>query len=308
MRCHLITKEPHIVRTVVETAMSSSRFQPSMLPLLYEQHNNYTVELGRTHQALSKLYKKLAKVERTLAEREERELSRSDKKKRQYTRALSKRAVANLESKQATLHDALRQCNDLIASFEQGACYNFPMIPWTSQLPPSPFLLAPFSPVSTSPWTGSLHSSSYAGRESETQPQYWDLSMLRERRQSSPYSSADSGFYALPVHGIDMNETFDNTNHVYTHEFMSPMFHGIPADSSVMAARRSERSMSSSEHDTLADLRSPLSPAKVGAEKSPTQHKRCYSANAIQLIGSHPAAPSEKRRTSVGPAPERSEE
>ncbi|KAF2164901.1 hypothetical protein M409DRAFT_24804 [Zasmidium cellare ATCC 36951] len=285
--------------------MSFSGFQPSILPLLYEQHHNYTVELAKTHQALSKLYKKLAKVERTLAEREERELSRSDKKKRQYTRALSKRAVANLESKQASLHDALRQCNDLIASFEQGTYYNSPMTPWTSQLPPSPFLFTPYSPVSTSPFAGSLHHSSNAGRASETQPQYWDLSMLRERRQSSPYSaSADSGFYEFPIHGVDMNETFDDTNHVYAHEVMSPMFNGIPAESSAMAARQSKRS-SSSEGDTVADLQSPLSPAKVGAEKSPNQHKRCYSANAIHLNDSHAAPPSEKRRTSVGPAPER---
>lgn len=276
-----------------------------MLPLLYEQHHNYTVELGKTHQALSKLYKKLAKVERTLAEREERELSRSDKKKRQYTRALSKRAVANLESKQASLHDHLRQCNDLIASVEQGTYYNSPMGPYTSQLPPSPFLFTPYSPVSTSPWTGSLHNSSNAGSGPETQPQYWDLSMLRERRQSSPYgSSADSGFYETPIHGVDVNETFDDTNHVYAHEFMSPMFNGIPAESSAMAARRTEWSPAS-EEDTVADLQSPLSPAKVGAEKSPRQHKRCYSDNTIQLDDSHLAAPSEKRRTSVGPAPER---
>lgn len=276
-----------------------------MLPLLYQQHHHYTVELGETHQALSKLYKKLAKVERTLAEREERELSRSDKKKRQYTRALSKRAVTNLESKQASLHDHLRQCNDLIASFEQGTYYNSPITPWTSQMPPSPFLFTPYSPISTmSPWPVSLPNSSNAGRSSETQPQYWDLSMLRERRQSSPRgSSADSGFYESPIYGVDVNETFDDTNHVYAHEFMSPMFNGIPAESSAMAARRSQRSPAS-EEDTVAELQV-LSPTKVGAEKSPNQHKRCYSANAIQLIESHLAAPSEKRRTSVGPAPER---
>lgn len=284
--------------------MSFSGGQPPMLPLLYQQHNHYVAELGHTHQALSKLYKKLAKVERVLAERQERELSRSDKKKWQYTRSLAKKAVGNLESQQALLHDNLRQCNNLIASYEQGGGYDTPVTPWTAHVPPSPFLYTPFSPitpVTSSPWTPHPRRPS-ANNGTETAPQYWDLSMLRERRLSSPYDStatADSGFYEPGIHGLNVNaEPFNHTNHVYAHELMSPMFYSPFAGSSgtnesSLSPTRRERS------DVVPELQTPTSPVKVGAQSS---HKRCYSANAVQLIEDRLASPTAKpqRGMSVG--------
>ncbi|KAK4618583.1 hypothetical protein CLAFUW4_12141 [Fulvia fulva] len=281
--------------------MSFSGGQPSMLPLLYQQHNHYVAELGHTHQALSKLYKKLATVERVLAERQERELSRSDKKKWQYTRSLAKKAVGNLESQQAMLHDHLRQCNNLIASYEQGGEFDTPVTPWTAQIPPSPFLYTPFSPVGASPWTSHQHQPS-TNNGTETAPQYWDLSMLRERRLSSPYGStatADSGFYESVAHGLNVNaEPFNHMNHVYAHELVSPVFYSPFAGSfgtheSSLSPTRRERS------DVLPELLMPTSPVKVGAQSS---HKRCYSVNAVQLIESRLAAPNAKpqRGMSVG--------
>lgn len=287
--------------------MSLSPIQPNMLTALYSQHISYSSELAQTHQALSKLYKKLAKVERVLAERQERQLSRADKKKWQYTRALSKRAVGNLESQQAGLHDKLQQCNSLIASFEQGA-YNSPMTPWTAAMPPSPFLFTPFSPVAYSPWSAVSHRPSVSGQSSETQPQYWDLSMLRERRQSSPYgSSADSGYHEPLIHGLwPRDEPIHDVNHVYAHEIMSPLaavFRPQIAESSG-AEEQSEVSTAAEAKDEVPAIKTPVpaSPARVGAESTNT-HKRCYSVDAAApLIQSHLAAPSStKRANSVGP-------
>jgi hypothetical protein len=149
---------------------------PNVLSLLYEQHYAYTSELGRTHQKLSNLYKKLSKVERTLSEREERHMTRDERKKLQFSRVLTKRAVRDLEAQQGNLHDALRQCKDLIGSLEDGA-YSW-----------SPFWYTPFHPIAFSPYN-------------QRQPQYWDLTSLPERSQSPDGSrSPDIGFHE-PVMG-----------------------------------------------------------------------------------------------------------
>lgn len=182
----------------IEKNREMSILQPNMLPLLYQQHVQYSAELARTHMALGKLYKKLAKVGRVLAEREQRELSRADRKKWQFTRTVSKRGVANLEMEQSCLHQKLEQLNGLIASYEQCA-YHPPITPWTAAMPPSPFMFTPYSPIGYPAWTSHTSQRSSDG-QSETQTQYWDLSMLRERRQSSPYGSpADSGYHEPPI-------------------------------------------------------------------------------------------------------------
>ncbi|CAK3931897.1 Hypothetical predicted protein [Lecanosticta acicola] len=289
--------------------MSFSPIPPNMLSALYSQHVAYSAELASTHHALSKLYKKLAKVERVLAERDERQLSRANKKKWQYTRAISKRAVTNLETQQAELHDKLYQCNNLIASFEQGA-YNSPMTPWTAQMPPSPFLFTPFSPVAYPPWPASSlsclrPSGSGASGQSGTQPQYWDLSMLRERRHSSPYgSSADSGFYEPLVHGLGpRDEPIHDANHVYAHELMSPLapiFHSQPAESNGVEVDGEDSTSAAEQRNEVLAPKTPVSPARVGAE-STKPHKRCYSVGtAAPQIKSHLEAPSTKRANSVG--------
>lgn len=271
-----------------------------VLQLLYHQHNSYTVELGRTHQFLSKLYKKLAKVERVLAEKQERELSRSEKKKWQYMRTLSKRATANLESQQASLHDALRQCNELIASYEQSAYSSAVSTPWT-QVPPSPYLFTPYSPIAYTPWTASPPGP-MIGRPSETTPQYWDLSMLQERRQSSKdNSSADSGYYEPLIPGVETNEESFDPDHVYAHELMSPTVHNPLAKPFAMAPKNINSS--TDESDEVPALRAP--PATLDAQRSTCQHKRCYSVDAIQLDQSPPDTSGPKRGASVGPATDR---
>lgn len=323
--------------------------RPDMLALLYGQHQSYTAELGQTHQKLSKQYKKMSKVERVLSERQDRHLCREERKKWQYSRVLTKRNIADMESQQARLHDMLRQCNDLIASFEHGgSAYNFPMTRWvgmasgatefsSAQLPPSPFLFTPFSPIAFPPsYTPGLHGSSFGGASSsESHPQYWDLSMLAEprrgRRLSSPYadadgSSANSRLYDALLHsvGFGVNEDPPATDARGQHEgLMSPLAPEFVFGGDIRLKDDSTTSTATSgiitERDDVPDMY--LSPAKSGAalsgrndsgKSASSSHKRCYSENAVQLDnGSHLHLPAmaiastssaAKRGTSVGRA------
>ncbi|PPJ56588.1 hypothetical protein CBER1_01797 [Cercospora berteroae] len=287
--------------------MSSFAPPPDMLSLLYNQHRNYTAELGRTHQTLSKLYKKIAKTEKVLAERErkERHLTRDERKKWQYSRVLTKRTITDLESQQANLHDALRQCNDLIASLEHGF-YSAPMMtPWTGAIvPPSPYLFRPFSPAFTPGAPPIQHEPSGHG-----QTQYWDLSSLPERQASpSPYgsSSADSGFHEPRVLelGIVTNADLHNGQHVYAHEMMSTF--GFSTDN-IYAARLCENG--NADPDVLPELQDLVSPmTRLGASENPPTvrtHKRCVSESVAQLNMGDLAPPSTKRGISVGPVPDR---
>ncbi|KAM3424552.1 hypothetical protein BST61_g6548 [Cercospora zeina] len=278
--------------------MSSLAPPPDMLGLLYDQHRNYTAELGRTHQALSKLYKKIAKTEKVLAERErkERHLTRDERKKWQYSRCLAKRNIAELEVQQVKLHDAIRQCDDLIASLNYGF-HSAPMLtPWTGHfLPPSPYMFSPFSPVFT-PGAPPMQYEPIG----PVQTQYWDLSSLPERQTSPSPCSADSGFHEPQI--VTEGAWLNNGQHVYAHETM-PTFafdrHGI-------AAARLRKNGNAAE-DVLPELQDLVSPmTRLGAsEKSSTarSHQRCVSASVAQL--SDLAPPSPKRGTSVGPVPER---
>ncbi|KAK5121401.1 hypothetical protein LTR85_005233 [Meristemomyces frigidus] len=287
--------------------------QPNIPALLHEQYRFYTAELGRTHQGLSKLYRKLARIERVLAAREERTLTRKDKKKIQWTRTVTRDTVHKLEAQQAGLHEYLRQCGDLIASYGStsiASVYHLPPTPWTAHLPPSPYAapFSPYSPVAANPWTSVPARPCIGGDGVQQGPQYWDLSMLRERRQSSPNaSSADSGFYepAMYAQPFDLEGASD-PNHVFAHELMSP---GSTYSSHAEASAGSKKS-SFSEGDDLPELpNSPVSPsARLGADiakGTTTGHRRRYSENAIQLIEDRLAAPrpQQQRGTSVGPAP-----
>ncbi|KAK5133690.1 hypothetical protein LTR08_007444 [Meristemomyces frigidus] len=305
--------------------------QINMLALLHEQLRFYTTELGRTHQALSKLYRKLAKIERVLAEREERVLSRKDKKKLQWARSMAKSTVEKLEAQQGWLHEYLRQCNNLIASYEtsspvESSVYHLPATPWTAHLPPSPYghSFSPYSPIASNPWTHATPARSPAcvdGERAQQRPQYWDLSMLRERRQSSPdAASADSGFYEPAMYGQPFHlghEGFSDPNHVYAHEMMSP---GSTYSSATNAAGAStlstpvtpatEMSPGSEKADDVPELlSSPIRPTKLGVAEDTgagaSGHRRRYSENAIQLIENRLATPQShqhKRGTSVGPS------
>ncbi|KAI6843672.1 hypothetical protein KC340_g1112 [Hortaea werneckii] len=293
--------------------------QVDILALLHHQQRFYNHELGRTHQVLSKLYSRLAQAEQILSEREQRALTRKDKKKQQWTKSVARVAVRKWERQQAELHEYLRQCNELIISYGQATQppmsattmdggWHLPQTPWTAHLPSSPwsdafgYPLSPngmYSPVAANPWnypaqpTGMGFDPNDGVGMQGSGPQYWDLSMLREREQPSPHESlADSGFHEpAAINGeqsLGVVSAVDNDpNHVYVHERLSASTN----DRAVPARRRSarvERSDSrSSEKDELPCLlSSPASPTKMGAEAAGGWHQRRYSENAIQLIES----------------------
>ena len=285
--------------------MLSLHTAPDMLSLLYEQHRNYTAELGRTHQKLSKLYKKISKVERVLAERQERQLTRDQRKKWQYSRVLTKGTIHDMESQQANLHDALRQCSDLIASMEYNAYNSAVPTPWSTQFAPSPCAyspLTPFSPVFTP----------YAAHRpaSQSRPQYWDLSGLPER-SSSPHGShfADSGYHEPETQGLAIvTEPLNNEQHLHAQDMLNAFAFNFESQGATEGSNNSEKS--SFEQDTvpeLPDVASPLTTTSLGASESSSMslHKRCVSANAAQLNLGDLAPPSTKRGVSVGPVPDR---
>ena len=144
---------------------------PDVRGILYEQQYYFATELGRNHQSLSKLYKKLAKVERSLAERKERNLSRHDKKKLQWTRALSMKAVSNLESQQMGLHERLRQCNFSIWSLEHALLCYFPL--YHQQYWDSSMLLYSGPSSSHSSPTDSVYCDYWAQRQPPYTPEMW---------------------------------------------------------------------------------------------------------------------------------------
>ncbi|KAI7242081.1 hypothetical protein KC352_g14706 [Hortaea werneckii] len=158
-----------------------------------------------------------------------------------------------------------------------------------------------YSPVAANPWnypaqpTGMGFDPNDGVGMQRSGPQYWDLSMLREREQPSPHESlADSGFHEPAATNGEQSQgvasVVDNDpNHVYVHELLSGSTNG--GDRAIPARRpsaRMERSDSrSSEKDELPCLlASPTSPTKMGAEAAGGWHKRRYSENAIQLIES----------------------
>lgn len=292
--------------------MSSLAPTPDLLCLLYDQHRNYTAELGRTHQVLSKLYKKIAKVEKALAERErkERHLTRNKRKKLQWTRVHTKQTIKNVGLQQANLHDALRQSNNLIASSEYVA-YRPPMMTpcFGHYDPPSRYLFSPLSPAFT-PYTPVVQH----GPNAQSQIQYWDLSSLPERQASlSPYGSrsADSGFHEPHILGLDTiteGERLINAQHVYAREMMSRFnFH---ANDMLTATANDDDQTHDPGREVVPDLEGLVSPTTcVGAPDTSTArlHKRCVSANAVQLNTDSLAPPSTKRGTSVGPVPDKRE-
>lgn len=233
--------------------------QPNMLSLLHYQHRLYTSELASSHRTLSKWYKKLERIERGLSDWKDRGLKRKDKKKLEWARATTKTAVSDAEAHQALLHDYLRQCSDLIASYSpqffQGA-----QVPWSaSPLSPTADTFAPGGEVPPTPWTAGPFEERTAWSVEE--PQYWDLSMLRERRPPS-IGTPDSGY----------------------HESANDMTARVNETGSSRITAPSHRS-SVSDKDELPEM-VPSSPAKLGAEAPMSPHRRRYSENAIATIES----------------------
>jgi hypothetical protein len=230
-----------------------------MLSLLHYQHRLYTSELASSHRTLSELYKKLERTERGLSDWKDRGLQRKDKKKLEWARATTKTAVRDAEAHQALLHDYLRQCSDLIASYSpqffQGA-----QVPWSaSPLSPTADTFAPGGEVPPTPWTAGPFEERTAWSIEESQ--YWDLSMLRERQPPST-GTPDSGFHE------SANEMTASVNETGSSRITAP----------------SNRS-SVSDKDEVPEL-APSSPAKLGAEVPLSPHRRRYSENAIATIES----------------------
>lgn len=283
--------------------MLSPAQAPNRLSVLHEQHHKSTAELARTHQMLSKLYKKLSKAERVLAERQERQLTRDQRKKWQYTRVLTKRTISEMELGQFYLHDDLQQLNELIA-------YNSSSwtTPWTIPYAPPPSAyssLTPLSPVFTP----------YAEyrQAPRNQIQYWDLSGLPERSSSAHGShSADSGYHEPAAQGLDILTEGPSQDNQQQHTDEMKTAFAFNFESQGATEKNSREPSSQEQDDVVPDLHELVSPIAAAASLDPSSasassrvHKRCVSANAAQLnLGS--LAPSfPKRGASLGPALDR---
>ncbi|KAK3721046.1 hypothetical protein LTR37_003336 [Vermiconidia calcicola] len=240
--------------------------------ILQLQRSYHIAELGHTHKALSKEYNKLARIECAISERKERQLTRKEKKRLQWSRALAKKAVHSLELQQAWLEEYLRQCSDLLTAYN-GDTYSTPATPWTTHLPPASYPTSPYYSSPTTSWTAQLCSD-------DQETQYWDLSMPGERRASSAHApSADSGFHEPVLFGqpFPLNETEDTTQ-VYDQDPTTAQHD----DTGTQICFMSKRS-STSENDHVPELWTPSSPTRTDKEPT-TPRKRRYSENAIRLI------------------------
>jgi hypothetical protein len=252
--------------------MAYFQAQTNMLSLLHYQHRLYTSELAASHRTLSKLYKKLERTERGLSDWKERGLARKDKKKLQWDRATTKTLVKESEAHQALLRDYLRQCSDLIASYSPHFFQSAPE-PWNaSTLSPTANSFAPGSPVPPTPWTAGPFEERVAWSRQE--PQYWDLSMLRERQPPVLAGTPDSGFDE-PL-GQGALNGLESTSEVTA---------GVTDSARSLDRITAPSNRSSiSEKDILPELAAPSSPAKLGAEAPKSLHRRRYSENAIATI------------------------
>ncbi|KAM0717446.1 hypothetical protein Q7P37_007298 [Cladosporium fusiforme] len=277
--------------------MAATEVQANMLSLLYYQHRLYTSELAKSHRSLSKLYKKLERIEKTLPVWKDRGLTRKDKKKLQWDRAITKSTVKCVEAEQALLHNHLRQCSELIDSYIPNV-YRFLPDSWKSPLSPTAYPFIPNSPAPATPWTAGPFEERTAW--SRGIPQYWDLSMLQEPGHLSSFDkSTNSGFYEHARDDMWLSQNGDNDNN--NASLYGQVNSG--ATSSSQTGRSSNRS-SLSEKDALPELATPSSPSKCRAQ-GPGTHRRRYSENAIQLIESRLEAATTGSRVRSVPPPKR---
>jgi len=258
-----------------------------MFHLLQTQHRSYTAELSTTHQSLSKLYKKLARTEQALVERDEKQLSRKQKKQLQWSKSTMRSAVEKLEWQQGYLHQSLAQCESLLGSYCAPSHWAQPQ--WMPRMPPTSFDLSLRFPGTAMSFVTSAH---------QPPPQYWDLSMLQERRQSGPYArSADSGFHepAAHVHALALSqEAVDDPDHVFAHELMFPSTTRVPEK-----VQRETGSLLSAEKDDAYKLpKSPMPRTK----QIMLAHRRRHSENPARLTEG--AFVERQRATSVSLASE----
>lgn len=271
--------------------MAFFQAQPNMLSLLHYQHRLYMSELGKSHRDLGKLYKKLERTERGLAEWKDRGLKRTDKKKLQWDRATTKSAVKHAESEQALLHDYLNQCGNLIASYTP-TFFQGPPAPWAmplSPLSPTAHTFEPNSPIPPTPWTaGPFEERTVWDRRG---PQYWDLSMLHERQASTTSNGPpDSGYYHVAGEGVV--STYEHVAN--TEDTMAGNQANLQANGVAQLSHR----LSISEKDALSEL-ALSSSVKLGAEGPKSGHQRHYSEDAIQMIESRLGMPRVESRQSL---------
>ena len=227
--------------------------------LLCEQHRYQTDVLGNSHRTLASQYRRLAELDLAVATRHETKMPRKEKKYLQWFRSITKKSIQDLERQQMCLRESLRRCEALIDSYApatERAATGW----WTGHPPPVPY---PTTPLSALPIPQTLGS-----QDAGELPNYWDLSVLRERGGScASVPSADSGFREPPAFAHPLPHTLYNT-----------------VESSLPFQRR--QNSPQSENDSVAELGTATS---VGAElRSP---RRRYSENAIQIVESRLAAP-----------------
>lgn len=264
--------------------MLLSPARPDVLALLYEQRRNYNAQLGQNHESLSKLYKKLATVERVLAKEQERNMTRANRKKHKWTQILTKENITLLQSRQDTLYEHLDQCVALIGSYHKQTILTSSTP--GMHMPPSPHMFTPSTPFPYSPFAANFSCASSNGGSEMT---FWDLSRLRE---PSPFSSmADSGYHEpLSLEPVDSEPSFEELDHIFSHGNLPP------ARSNVNSATSGDTSIVF-KREELPDLRHSSSPTQSGAQK----HQRCVSADFAHLVdGGLVAPPPSKRCTSVG--------
>lgn len=268
--------------------MSISSTCPDVLALLYDQQRNYNAQLDQNHESLSKLYGKLARVERVLATEREFQMKRSCRKKWKWTQLLTKRSITALQDRQEVLYQHLDQCASLIGSYYEQTIAPSPT-PWM-HLPPSPCMLTPSTPFPFSPWAANFSRGS-SSDDSETT--YWDLSRLRE---PSPFSSmVDSGYYEPQSEVVENDQpSFDWLDESFSLEIPSPMGN----DSGQLCLPLVVTSDAEAPIEE-GDSRAVTSATTLGAQS----HRRCVSAEVGSMMnGGLHVLPSSKRGTSVGPA------
>ena len=273
--------------------------QTDILALLQAQHRSYTAQLSNTHQSLGKLYKKLARVERSLVKEHETPLSRRDKKRLHWSKMVTKNAVDETEWQQKVLHGYLAQCDDLMRSYTISS-WHIPTTPRTATQWMSTNLSSPLGLAAQPHWTSvpiPVHT---------RRPQYWDLSGLPARRESSSYApSADSGFHepSWSLHSLGVTgDGADDPDHVFSHELMSFQEHQADTAGSAIKAQRSQRFPPSEEDIVPEPTASPTFHTKRMAQQSTSSHRRRYSENITQSNETRLVAPELQRRgMSVAP-------
>ncbi|QIW99169.1 hypothetical protein AMS68_004687 [Peltaster fructicola] len=228
------------------------------LPMLYEQYRLYTEQLGTTHAGLSKLYKKLAKAERKMNERDDWQPTRAQAKKLWWSHTIAKQSIGKLESQKQHLHNLLQQCQDLIDSYSQKMYLSPATTFWTSY----------HSTGSDSPWPAGSYRMHLDQQSQQTQ--YWDLSMLGER-VTSPTDSSN--------HDVDSHQAQD-AEHMFAHETMD-----ASCCSAAGAASVGEGSASGSEGDDLPEM---IRPAMLDVDKANTSTRRRYSDAAVRQYRQRP--------------------